>query len=107
MQVVGMYRAGRNLERQRTFLHAEYALDRLLKGLADRTPPVLQVSLIDGYCFGGGVGISTNAPFVVATPRTQWAMPECNIGCVCMPTLCMPLSRWMNPRRKGGGEGGM
>eukprot|EP00798_Chlamydomonas_sp_ICE-L_P006808 gene6808-30780_t len=38
------------------------------------------VAILDGIVMGGGVGISVNGYFRVATERTLCAMPECGIG---------------------------
>ncbi|KZP01133.1 3-hydroxyisobutyryl-coenzyme A hydrolase [Calocera viscosa TUFC12733] len=38
------------------------------------------VAILDGITMGGGLGLSMNAPFRVATENTQVAMPETKIG---------------------------
>ncbi|KAI6150600.1 ClpP/crotonase-like domain-containing protein [Pisolithus tinctorius] len=38
------------------------------------------VAVLDGITMGGGVGLSINAPFRVATEKTVFAMPETKIG---------------------------
>jgi 3-hydroxyisobutyryl-CoA hydrolase len=40
----------------------------------------LQVSIWNGYAMGGGVGISINSKFRIATEKTVFAMPEAHIG---------------------------
>ncbi|WP_235735296.1 enoyl-CoA hydratase/isomerase family protein [Nocardioides alcanivorans] len=42
--------------------------------------PVPIVSLIDGICMGGGLGISVHGPFRVVTSNASFAMPETRIG---------------------------
>ncbi|KAI9260800.1 ClpP/crotonase-like domain-containing protein [Sporodiniella umbellata] len=53
----------------------EYQLNHLIGTL--ETP---YVALVDGITMGGGVGLSTHAPFCVATENTLFAMPETAIG---------------------------
>jgi enoyl-CoA hydratase len=57
------------------FFSTEYALDELV---ATCPKPVL--SIIDGICMGGGMGISVHGAFRVATERATFAMPETAIG---------------------------
>ena len=40
------------------------------------------IAVMNGITMGGGVGISVNAKFRVATEKTLFAMPECAIGLV-------------------------
>lgn len=57
------------------YFQTEFALDHLIATYAKP-----YVALIDGITMGGGVGLSAHAPFVVATEKTLWAMPETTIG---------------------------
>eukprot|EP00835_Amoeboradix_gromovi_P001786 NODE_89_length_21810_cov_0.170098.p7 type:complete len:343 gc:universal NODE_89_length_21810_cov_0.170098:16823-17851(+) len=38
------------------------------------------VCIVNGICFGGGVGISAHAPYVVISENVKYAMPETKIG---------------------------
>lgn len=58
-----------------TFFAEEYALDLLIAEY-----PVPVVSLIDGVCMGGGIGISVHGPYRVATEHALFAMPETGIA---------------------------
>ena len=57
------------------FFAAEYTLNRVL---ATYTHPL--ISLIDGVCMGGGMGLAIHVPFRVVTERAVMAMPETAIG---------------------------
>jgi enoyl-CoA hydratase/carnithine racemase len=55
--------------------HIDYWLSKLKTDLG-----VTQVSIWNGVCMGGGVGISVHGVFRVATEKTLFAMPEVGIG---------------------------
>ncbi|GMH64981.1 hypothetical protein TrRE_jg7091 [Triparma retinervis] len=57
-----------------TFFHTEYQLNTLIS----RHPS--QLSIWDGICMGGGVGLSVHGSHRVSTSRTVFAMPETGIG---------------------------
>jgi enoyl-CoA hydratase len=57
------------------FFSAEYGLNQ---AIAECPKPV--VSLIDGVCMGGGIGISVHGSHRIATERAMFAMPETAIG---------------------------
>lgn len=59
------------------FYSNEYRLDTLIHEF-----PKPFVALIDGITMGGGVGISINGQYRVATDRTVFAMPETGIGLI-------------------------
>lgn len=58
-----------------SFFSQEYQMN---SAIADYDTPV--VSLIDGVCMGGGMGISMHGQFRVVTERSRLAMPETAIG---------------------------
>jgi len=57
------------------FFREEYQLNAVIA--ASQKP---QVSIWDGFCMGGGAGISVHGAFRIATEKTVFAMPETNIG---------------------------
>lgn len=57
------------------FFKEEFELDYALARL--KTP---YIAILDGVTMGGGVGLSINAMFRVATENTVFAMPETKIG---------------------------
>ncbi len=68
-------RGGRADPLVRDFFFEEYRLNRQLA----RFPKPI-VSLVDGICMGGGVGLSVHGRYRVATEKTLFAMPESAIG---------------------------
>ncbi len=76
--IISLYNAkttGENLRILTDFFRYEYLLDYSLTKLEP-----LQVCLWHGAVMGGGVGISINSPFRIATDSTVFAMPETKIG---------------------------
>ncbi len=57
------------------FFADEYRLNRLIHRY-----PKPYVALLDGIVMGGGVGVSVNGAFRIATAATLFAMPETGIG---------------------------
>lgn len=57
------------------FFRQEYRLNLAISQLKTS-----YISLIDGYCMGGGLGISVHGQFRVATEHAAFAMPECKLG---------------------------
>ena len=64
-------------EMQKTFFREEYQLDHLVGSLS-----IPYISLMNGITMGGGVGVSVNGLFRIATERTVFAMPETGIGLI-------------------------
>lgn len=58
-----------------TFFAEEYALNAAIA-----TFPKPYVALIDGFCMGGGIGVSVHGTYRVATEGAQFAMPETAIA---------------------------
>ncbi|KAI0093896.1 3-hydroxyisobutyryl-coenzyme A hydrolase [Irpex rosettiformis] len=57
------------------FFKREFELDYMLAAV-----PQPYVAVMDGITMGGGVGLSVNANFRIATENTVFAMPETKIG---------------------------
>lgn len=62
---------------QEAFFREEYTLDYRLALSNERKPHVV---IYDGTVMGGGVGVSINARFRVASEKALFAMPETGIG---------------------------
>ena len=60
------------------------------------TSKSLQIVNWDGIVMGGGIGISVNAPFRIATEKTMLAMPEAKIGFFTDVGACWILSKLRN-----------
>jgi enoyl-CoA hydratase/carnithine racemase len=70
-----LFTARGRVEDQCEFLSREYAINHLIS-----TSPKPVISLLDGFVFGGGAGISIHGQFRIATENTVFAMPETAIG---------------------------
>ena len=57
------------------FFSEEYALNAVIAAY-----PKPYVAVIDGFCMGGGIGVSVHGQVRVATEAAQFAMPETAIG---------------------------
>lgn len=57
------------------FFTEEYALNAVIAAF-----PKPYVALIDGFCMGGGIGVSVHGQIRVATDAAQFAMPETAIA---------------------------
>lgn len=73
--ILDVYKAWKAGERLTRFFADEYRLNLQI----DRFPKPY-VSLIDGICMGGGMGISMHGSHRVATENAVFAMPEVGIG---------------------------
>jgi enoyl-CoA hydratase len=82
--------AGRHAE-MRPFWREEYVLNAFIKRY-----PKPYVSLIDGICMGGGVGLSVHGSHRVAGDKFLFAMPEVGIG--FFPDIG---ATWFLPRMPG------
>ncbi|MGH1356518.1 MAG: enoyl-CoA hydratase/isomerase family protein [Thalassovita sp.] len=73
-RILELSAAGHHAEAER-FFQTEYALN-----LRIASYPKPYVSLIDGMCFGGGLGLSRHGQFRIASENAVFAMPETAIG---------------------------
>lgn len=73
--ILAVYHAGRSRKPLYEFFADEYRLNAYIRHFAKP-----YVSLIDGICMGGGVGISAHGSHRVVTENVVFAMPEVGIG---------------------------
>ena len=64
-----------DLDMPMSFFETEYALDLRLHRLGKPF-----VVMANGFCMGGGMGLSAGADMILAAPDTKMAMPETMIG---------------------------
>lgn len=83
-----------NAAKAETFFAVEYDL---CARISEFSKPY--ISLVDGYCIGGGLGISANGKHMVVTEKALMSMPEASLG------FCTDAGMsWVLPRLWG--EGG-
>ena len=70
-----LYEKDATVQTRRKFFRLEQELDYQVSQLK-----ALQIACWDGIVMGGGVGISVFAPFIIATEKTLFAMPQAKIG---------------------------
>ncbi|EKX34782.1 hypothetical protein GUITHDRAFT_146988 [Guillardia theta CCMP2712] len=61
---------------QMKFFKEEYKLNYLIANMA----PKISVAYVDGWCMGGGVGISIHNQYRLCGEDVIWAMPETALG---------------------------
>ena len=83
-----LYENGASYEIREEFFRHEFAVDYNLTKLKS-----LQIANWDGIVMGGGVGISVNSAFKIATEKTMFAMPEGKIGFFTDVGACYFLSK--------------
>ena len=65
-------------------IHSEFfAREILLDYALSQMRATRQISLWNGVCMGGGVGLSWHSPIRIATNNSMYAMPETAIGFFC------------------------
>ena len=78
--VVSVYKSAKGLIPDKTipknFFAREYLLDYTLSNMR----ATRQISIWNGICMGGGVGLTWHSPIRVATDNSMYAMPETAIG---------------------------
>jgi len=72
---IGKGPEGSDKSRLSDFPAYEYLLDYAMANVKSS-----EISIWNGVVMGGGVGLSSHAPFRIATDNTLWAMPETGIG---------------------------
>jgi enoyl-CoA hydratase/carnithine racemase len=64
-----------DLEYVSTYLSAQYAMDYII-----HTYPKPIITFLNGYIFGGGVGLAMGSTFIITSEHTKYGMPETQIG---------------------------
>jgi enoyl-CoA hydratase len=75
IKMVRDFAASGRYEQALEFFRTEFALNRMIAEF-----PKPYVALIDGICFGGGMGLSIHGRHRVVTDQAVFAMPEVAIG---------------------------
>lgn len=75
----GDIRAAYTHRKNLDYVHAYFDLEYGLNLKISRFPKPY-ISLIDGLCFGGGMGLSIHGSHRIISPKAQMAMPETAIG---------------------------
>jgi enoyl-CoA hydratase len=75
IKMVRDFAASGRYEQALAFFRAEFALNRMIAEF-----PKPYIALIDGICFGGGMGLSIHGRHRVVTDQAVFAMPEVAIG---------------------------
>ncbi|MCD4827570.1 MAG: enoyl-CoA hydratase/isomerase family protein [Acholeplasmataceae bacterium] len=64
-----------DIEAVSTYLSNQYAMDYIIQ-----TYPKPIITYVDGYIFGGGVGLAIGSKYFITSEKTKFAMPETQIG---------------------------
>lgn len=70
-----LFEQGATVQDRLTFFREQFVLDYRISQMK-----TVQISCWDGIVMGGGVGLTVFAPFVIATQKTLFAMPQAKLG---------------------------
>lgn len=73
--IKALFEKGATIENRLAFFRHEFRLDYKVSQLK-----ALQIANWDGIVMGGGFGVTSFAPFIIATENTMFAMPQCKLG---------------------------
>ena len=79
------------IEDRLTFFREEFSTDYMIANMKS-----VQIANWDGIVMGGGFGITSMAPFKIATENSMFAMPEAKLGFFTDICSCYILSRLRN-----------
>lgn len=78
--IVSLYKAHTTPGADKSILAQFFAREYLLDYSLSQMSKTRQISLWNGICMGGGVGLTWHSPVRVATDNSMYAMPETAIG---------------------------
>ena len=78
--IVTLYKAHKTEGADKTCLSEFFAREYLLDYTLSQMRQTRQISIWNGICMGGGVGLTWHSPIRVATDNSMYAMPETAIG---------------------------
>ena len=78
--VVSLYKASITEGADKSILSQFFAREYLLDYALSSMRQTRQISVLNGICMGGGVGLTWHSPVKIATDNTVFAMPETAIG---------------------------
>ena len=78
--IVSLYKAHTTEGADKSILADFFAREYLLDYTLSQMKKTRQISLWNGICMGGGVGLTWHSPIRVATDNSMYAMPETAIG---------------------------
>jgi len=81
--IVSIYKAHKTPGADKTILSEFFAREFLLDYSLSQMRQTRQISLWNGICMGGGVGLTWHSPVRIATDNSVYAMPETAIGFFC------------------------
>ena len=81
--IVSLYKAHKTEGADKSILANFFAREFLLDFALSQMTATRQISLWNGICMGGGVGLTWHSPVKIATDNSMYAMPETAIGFFC------------------------
>lgn len=81
--IVSLYKAHTTPGADKSCLSGFFAREFLLDYTLANLKQTRQISVWNGICMGGGVGLTVHSPIRIATDNSMYAMPETAIGFFC------------------------